>query len=745
MKKVIPLLIAIALAGPALASCSGNQLDRWLYTKEDMSSFIEEEGRIITEGNSARVQLRTGYPLFKTNINASDIRIFDYQKALEAMINDGNIDYLDYNIINQSSVEIDNIETETDYSGLTAEFKIEEDKEYGMIINKDVTADGNFVICSFKNTNLGKYTDAQLEFEENYVMNKMDISSGVNFVWNVAGNIALIWVAGATGAYTGVVSGIVGVMNTLFSGLGSKNGPTTGDVMNKLDAMDKKIDAISEKIDENFEQLSDSITRVSAKVDEVLLNQHQQNITDFITDYVVPLDNYKRDLGDYIEQSYKQYVSKEEKIDMYFSIDGEGNYNYIPTLKESPTSQTLVSFTIENFPNAQKHLRENGNIVVNGFVDELYKDIDAAIANTTLPKGLDPILARNSASAHIIEEISRKYYQDNHQKALDLKNMMINYSKRISGRLGSASVINDYVSRIQNMYNFASEAKKEFLGLLSNYLSDLDRNIVLAGEACAYAETNNSELAEEYDYARKAIQKMYEDMDKIPDSYSYTSNTVLDSGFYKAMYYTNYTNPGNHATLHADLRFKKVIDGVNGNFEDIDIKKINFVEAEEHNQINTRRELLVQMGEIKNSGYADYLRSTNVLSSQANNAYFAMLRSGYVGEDAYRFATNLKTRNLQGSDRNMQFSCMNRGCRGSNYFREGWRGNYASYRSSNCWSGKIVESDFIDASTGTLSPIKTVAAYASYYESHWYWVYDELWSFIDNPNGNYMFILNHTI
>lgn len=740
--KALPLMLAALIGVPVLASCGTKTDKAWYYTKADMSSFTNYEGDVTALDGSKAVEfkVRSGDPIFDKDVTKSNIKAFDMKAALQDLAN-AKVNYLDYETISKHEVKVKELKVDEDKQGFNVLIDSEPSKQYAVLINKDVTYNSNYHAMCIPHTEISQIIspNPQVDFEENYISGQFTWEDGGKFIVDVLSNIGNICAGIGFDSPTSAVAGVFGLLQTIGNQF-CASGPTIKDVMNKLNEMDKKLDAIDEKLDQNFNQLMDEEIRTQAAVDKSILQTMEGQITDFATDYIVPLENYQRDFADYIEQSYKSYVNNEEIVNMYLVKNADNEYRVALVCEEVPASQQLVTINISNWSNAQKYLADHSNTVGEGFLDEVNKDIDTAVSTMTLPTGLTKEDARTFAHGNIIDHFTKKYYQDNHQKALDLRNMFINYAKRISGRL-SVSIVNTYISRLQYMYNFASEIKVPSTDILANILGTLDRYAGITAQACAYAETSNTEVSDEYKKAREYVQTTYTAVKEMKDSYSFINSKIMKGGFYQAKYNTYYDNPGNHCSLHANLQFKKVSGGYKYNYTDDKIENHAYISATEHRKIATRWTLMRQIGLDDSSAYIYYLCNAGAIDYDSINTYNALVDRCWISNDAYRILTGYTVRDMNDSDRSQGMSCSAQGNPGGDYYTVGNRYNFRQGNDSGSWYGSAIETTYIDAASGSISPEKMVAAWARYAESHWYWRNDEYWAFVDNPAGNYFFAL----
>lgn len=593
-----------------------------------------------------------------------------------------------------------------------------------------------------KNKSYERFDDQPLTFEEQYLSKKFNYAEGGKFALSVISGLGSIAAGVAFDSPTAIVSGAFSLLTSINDQFNGNKGPTIANVMNKLNEMDQKLDQIDEKLDKNYTQLSEEVIRTQAMVDQVLLEEQDQAIRFFNTNYVEKVDDFQRDFSDYIEQSFKSYISENQIADIRME-KGKDGWALVPIMDIADAEARNLRFEIRDFPKAKEFLQENYNIVAKGFMDKLSEDIDQNMNGVELPEGLTVSYARNMVIANTVEKFTKQYYLDNHAKALELRNLVINYSKQVSGK-ASKSIIDTYINRMKYMFNFAGEMKNYSYGALANIEYSLDVNAALAAQACLYSGVNQEEIRSEYLDARDVITNHYEAIKETPDNYSFLTNTKVGSGFYRARFETNYSNIGNSPKFSSKLAFNKVaIEKVDPIYTDDDPYQHSYLTEVDHMRIRTRMNLMMLNGLETGTNYIDYLKNINVVSNQDYNTCRKLINRDWISEDSLRFFTGLTIRDMSDKDKSFTIQCVNKGNNNADYFKIGWVGTYKGNHTADCWKGKIAETTYIDAKTGTTMQDKRVCAYATYSESHWYWSNDEYWSFVDNPVGNYFFILEN--
>lgn len=586
---------------------------------------------------------------------------------------------------------------------------------------------------------IGSQKETQLVFEEKYVEEKFPYSSGAKFVVSLVGNIGAICAGSLYNNPVSIVSGIFGTISTFGNTFITSKAPTTQDIMDKLAEMNTKLDEINATLNENHNQLLNENVRTQALVDKVLLEDQESAISNFYTTYVMPLENHQRDFSDYLEQSLKTFTSTAQSVSFYIHKNADKQWAFNSLLDVESAKELEVTISIDKFEHTAEFLEKNFNTVTEGFMDNLYRDLEIGVAAETLPQGLDAKTAVDFLAGSIIESITKKYYVDNHDKALSLRNDVINYSKAISGK-AVKSVVDRYIARLKYMYNFEGEIKNTLTDLLSNLKQNLKSFASLASQACAYASVNQDEIRAEFIAAEDAIRTKYNAEKAIKDNYCFLTEKYMGSGFYRARFATSYKNKGNDCTFNAEFNLEKIVSWSGASATKDDITKHNFIESVDHLRIVSRMGLMKQLGLIDPSAsYIEYLVNANIVSEDDYENFKYLRNDKWISSDALRFITNLTTRSMSDGDKGLIMTCNEAGNPDGDYFNVGWTGKFRSSRTSSCWSGTIAETTFVDAITGEIQSDKKVAAYATYAESHWNWINDEFWSFVDNPAGNYFF------
>jgi hypothetical protein len=745
-KKNLSILLVCSIFTMMMSSCTSAEEKKWSYTKEDMSDFISIDADLEgKENDQSTLKTDTDVTLFKEKIDNDDVIVYDIDKVVKTM-EEKKKDYADYSILKAASLTVCNVETLSDNDGFNVTFEADDSvTNVGMLVHPSVTCANKYVMVSQAEDDDTMAKDTQGDFEEKYVTSKLSWEDGGKFIFQMVSNLSIL-LAGVGSENPGaIVTGVFGMLGSLSETFGSKSA-TIQDVMNQLKETDRKIDELNTKLEKNTQQLADEIVRTEALVDQTNLNTLNLAINDFATNCLAPINTFNRNLSDAVSDYYRSYISSPKTINLALKKGSNGKWSSSSLAEITDSSEYNFSLTINDFANAKNNLSNNNNIVENGFMDELLKDIEAAInAKAELPEGIDKSELSEFVYSMIYEQFMKEYFSTNKTKAQEYRNLVIELAQRISGSSGKVSILDSYLSRLQCMYNFAGEIKSTVRALCANLLKVLDMNTARAAEATYFAQYSTSDLEKDYKTARDAVQNFYKNVKETSDAYSYTTAAVLTGGFYQGQYTATYTNPGNKCTLNVSYSLDKIeMSGTNVSRTKDDMSKHNSISAIQHARIATRWNLLRTLGiaDTKND-YINYLKTASVIPSTSIDAMDTLLSLKETGSSCYRILTgNSKERELNSTDSSISLNCVGQGNPEGKYYELGKTYTYLQGNNAASWYGKTYEGTFVDATSGSSLGTGKVATWARYAESHWYWSNDEYWAFTNESKNNYFFLID---
>lgn len=738
-------LLVLSVAALLLSSC-GVEDSTWSYSREDMSSFASLTGEISNLGDGkAQYDVNPGVEILSRELTKDDVIVYDINKAAEIMAT-YNKSYADHAVIKSASTPVYNVTTSEDKCGFKVDFDWTTGVRYGMMVTSAATSTSEFIVVEpYEEEQTIVENDPQAQFEEEYVIKDPAWGEGGSQVYSVITNIGVIVVAAFAASPVSIASGIFGILGTIFEAF-SPSGPSIQDVLNKLKEIDTKIDELADALRRNTKQIEDDILYNDAMVNADALNNLTETLNTFTTNFLSPLSDINRNLGDQFSILFKDYVQNNQTVKLQLSKNSKDEWESVP---HGEITNANYSFDL-SFPKAKAFITTH-KTVEDGFMDELNADIENSINRCTdLPSGIDKEVLAKFILSDIEESFFQKYYGDGSAKhfeeAQTYRNDMVKLAQRISGHNGWTSILTSYLDRLEYMYNFAKEIKPVVRTICANLLQVLDMNVAKAGLACEYAGINSKEMIDEYKTARENIQNLYKNIKEVKDSYSFTTGAALTGDFYRAKYSPSYSNPGNHCKLDVKFDFQKV--SISGyytvKFDEDNISNHYSLSYAQQTHLTTRWNLLRSIGQADAStDYIHYLKNNNVVSDSGLNAYNRLIDMGWITNDGYRILLNDRNeRDLNSSDTSLGMTCVAKGNPGGDYYSENGHYHYREGHEADSWYGKMYEGTYLDAATGGSMGVGKIAAWARYAEDHWYWSDDEYWAFIDNTSGNYFFLVD---
>ena len=747
MNRQTNLLAAGSLCLALLSSCANQDASKskWAYTKEDMSNFMSLEANLEEKESGVLIfSADTNVTLFTQDLAQDDVIVYDIDKASKVM-DEKKKEYADYETLKAASLSISSIETLKDKDGFNVTFSSSDSANYGMLIHSSATSANEYVMVTKRESDAMFASDPQATFEEHYVSKEGSWNSGGKLAIQIATNLGMILIGAASDTPTAIASGVFGIISSLGDAFLS-SGPTIQNVMEQLKETDKKVDELGKRLEKNTQQLADEIIRTEALVDQTNLNTLNLAINDFAVNCVSKINSFNRILADEASTYYKNFVSSSQTVQLALSKNAKGEWASSSLMDISDDSSYTFSLSISEFANAKAHLSNHGNIVEEGFMGELEKDIDEAIAaKDDLPEGISKDDLRGFAVSMIYERFMKEYFSVNKTRAQDYRELMIGCAERILGSSGGTSILSTYLSRLECMYNFAEEIKPVARALAANLLQILDMNTARAAEATFFAGYSSSELETAYKSARTAIQNFYKNIADMPDAYSFTTSAALTGGLYQAKYNTSYTNLGNHCSLHVTFGVEKVEMKDGGVYRTADdMSKHSGISANQHARIVTRWNLLRSSGAIdSDTDYIHYLASAGIVEDSSLNAAETLVTFKSADSSCYRILTSDRTeRDLSSNDSSTPLVCASQGNPDGDYFQLNKTYNYSKTHTDSYWAGKTYEGTFVDAISGATLGTQKICTWARYAENHWYWTNDEYWAFTNNSNEGYFFLVD---
>ena len=734
LKSALCLILVAVMLLPVLSSCAAGL--GWKYTREDMSSFEEFKGKI-----KAANEEKTAFLLTVTSeegfneIKASDFVLFCFS---DIDFEEEKDDYVSYRVAKKHEVAYDEFTYTAEDKAFAVTFAGDINKSYAVLVSKNATKSGRYGIVCVPSGNLVDDQDAK--FEEDCI-NTYSVWDGFNLSLQIDAQILSIIVGSFSASPVAVVSGAFGLASLVGGALfGSE--VTNADIMARLDEIDSHIAELEKRIDKNQDALINEDILIEAGIDKVTLQLYDQNWDKFVSDYLEPMQDLERAYTLYLQKALKAVATDGIEVELRYNSEGKlvgvtDNEYYAPA--------KTAKVKITDFAKAKAFLSSHKNTVAEGFVDAMLEDLKAArsMATGNLPRMSDEQFAVDVYQM-ILESLERDYFagdygSDGYKNSVAVYNAFLNLAKHITRDATGTSIVDDYLGRMDYIYNFASEMREPSRHFLSNMRTILDKYALMATRACTFAELNMQEIGTAYTASAEYIKGTYTSVKAFPDNYSYITGCELQGEFANSEYqvWGTATNP--------ELKlFNIVVRGyvpAGSTFGDgSDITNAPMANSTEILKISKRFEIMKTMGLAEGTLY-DYLCKIGIMSAGAIDLSNGMKERGLVGDDIYRFATGYTERDLKSSDKNaFRVKAMMHN-KGSDYFTMGKWYSYRNGHDGDHWSGKLLETKFVDALTGKVQDDTRVVVYARYSEGHWYWTTDERWCFLDRDNGASYFVL----
>lgn len=729
--RIIALIMSVIMLVPIFSACESSA---WKYTKEDMASFTELVGfASAADKETSTYKIVIADDNLSEKVKAKDVLLFDYSEIDFEKEKSG---YLSYDIAKKHKVEAS--KPTVTKNGIEMTFKGKLGNSYALLVNKRAVKTGNFGIAIVTAGILAPADDGK--FENDYI-SAPALWDAIDLGLKVDEKILSIIVGAMSGSPVSIVSGAFGLASIIGGSLfGSE--VTNADIMKRLDVIDDHIAELGKQIDKNQTALINEDIIIEAGIDKVTLELYNQNWDKFVSDYLEPIQNIEREYSLYLQKALKSVAENGITVTLRYDADGK-----LLTVTDAGYDDPAVSAPVElaSFGNAKAFLASHKNTVVNGFVDAMLEDIkSASLVKNSFPVSVSAEQRTIDIYQTILEELEREYFSGDYgssgyTNSKNVYNAFINLAKHISSEGSGKSIIDSFLGRLEYIYNFASEMKTPARNYLANMRILLDRYALMATRACIFAEISQEEVGSAYTAAAEYIKASNDARKDLDGNYSIITKCVVKGQYCCSEYVINGT--ATDPTVKLSNFFVGGFGTNGGAFgSDIDTATTTIVNSVELLKINKRFEIMKEMG-LASGTLFDYLVEVGVTRSGTVELAQDMQEYDLVGDEIYRFLTEFNERDLKSSDQNDFKVKAVKHNSDSDYFTIGKYYGYRSSHDGDHWSGKILETKFIDGITGKVQDNTRVTVYARYSEGHWYWITDERWCFLDADWGNYYFVL----
>ena len=757
MKKKILLFSLTSLMAIPLFSCSNEQAESgWGIKEADYQNILKFDNEVSQKDDKLEFKVDDEFGSFKGKIDSDNVILFNLDKLHEIK----GKKYYTYEDFKSCEVEKASFISSDIGRGFTITFNGNPNSRYGTITNKDAMIDNEYAFSIMENpiNKVKRLAQEEGEWEDAYIETKAE-SEGID--WTPAIQIehyVVKMVAGYIFANPlSIVDGGYGLL-AMIGGMFAPAEPSIADVLEKLGEIDKKLDDLTEEIKKNQRELIDEEIYTQAQIDKALVALYQQDYTDYVTHYLDPVDTIERDYSQYIDAKLKQLVKSEpETITLKYKRNEENKLVQLSQSEEHYDDFGIKTLQVKakSYGNAQSYLTLHNNVIGEGFMEELNKDIDELV-NDEYGKSLPTEQFskedyRRQIISTILDNFSKERYTgeygtDEYAKASNMLDKAILLLRRISGVSTGESIISSIMKRMQSMYNFAYESKPKVKALLANMKFTIERYLLMTVTACRYAKINMSNLVTEYDRAIETIQAYYKANKDLPDSYCHITNTVIESGFIWSKYTAEFKNRGEHPQFKKEFIAEKIntFNRWTGKMDRtrLDLSKTAIIKPNDQRKIFKRFTLLVQAGLESEVDYLKYLANNKGIEENGYKIQQTMINDKWMTDDTSRILSEYEGIKQLTEKDDFNFTCVENGnSEGGNYFKVGNKYKFKGTHEAEYWSGEKATALFIDAHNGTDRASHIISAYAKYSEEYFLWADNEHWAFSSNPGGSYFYLM----
>lgn len=749
MKKITKKLLFLCSASFAITTLTGCSDDeKWKFTIDDIPSFIMLDADINivdSEGNMTfTVSEANQFFKNKSDFKDDDYIFFNYTELYSTSPKD-EADFYSYKDFKDHKVDFSSLEITNDGRDLKIEFKGNPDNYYAFIANKNASNYDKFTACisSDYTENAGYVVPPeQIKFQNKYLAAPLPeyvpgtkqidavsyfgglMSMNIDNNEENGSNFVPIWIPIA-GFVFGVINFVGGVVNACLP-------RTTPSLTFMFETIRSSLNDISTKIDKLQSILLAELLNLKLQIEHDSLLSSINYITDYNTNYIFKLDNYRRQAADYISDTFPSYVSSPKSIKLFYTkVDDKyqpTSYHYVPT-----GDYVMIDIPSITFTNAKKAISETG-VLAQNFADELKKDIQEAIKNIQLPDGVTQDACIDHAIANIEERLLESIYSSTAlDKAREVRDLAINFCKTVG----------TYMSNIFNKYkltfNFAGEARDAFRAAFSMINFELDRNVAFAQMLCRASKSDEYELSEVYKQAKEAAKNSYADTTKLANNYSFTFNKVITSKYVDFDCNRFFDNSG-IGTCQMYISEYTHKEPYNKYFRDsVDLEQLQAFTSLNYDNMNIRTNSMKASGYVgDNFDLVKHLDELGAITKQAKSDY-KLHNAQYKNDNYYLLPRDYTVTDLSNNnvDKSLDLKCLYQlNVTKGPYFTVGSTYKFMSGGyGDRYWTGKRYSNTVYDGKTGKGTYYKDWLLFASFYKpKQLFWSYPQSYIF-GNANG----------
>ena len=462
----------VMIMAVAFALCSCQSSSRWNLSETDVESIDNGIAyQSISTDGSLIFEITYTEPVISQAITVDDVKVLNKTLATEAIKADNYTDnVINGKVINECSVTVTQVECSEDLTDVKITFEGVSTELYAVLINKNVTTNGHFVLLEKYTETLISDDDSTVVYEKTYASEHFNWKNGLSFTMSMLSNIANISAGYVFKSPTTMVAGVMGILTSIGANF---TNPEGANVVAMFNTLNDKIDNISANLTKNFNQLQNEEIQTQFKVDQAILLEYQEAINNFNQNYIYQLDNFYTYMNNSMSNYIREAVNSDQySLDLWFYKDDNGVWQVASINDIDKKTMTELVIDINDFTNSKEYLDSHNQTIKDEFNKALEKDIKFAcgnIDNNPISMSLDDL--SNAAYTYFMECMMQKYFVENPLKATELQVLVENESMAIyGGGIGTKSIVEDYVERLKYMYNFAGESKTTITTIFANLL-----------------------------------------------------------------------------------------------------------------------------------------------------------------------------------------------------------------------------------------------------------------------------------
>ncbi len=567
--------------------------------------------------------------------------------------------------------------------------------------------------------------DQESKFDEAYCDKVIATKPAIDTISNIlnfAGYAAQLGISIQTGNAFATIASMLSLMQ-FFGFTGNSGDPTIQTVLSKLADISDQLKTIDRKIDALKQQITDARVASEIGINKVLFNQYRsfwdgfseqyiQKMNDILRDYSTDLHNYYvafvRDTEDvtlklkYFENDGKLALSVENPNDPGYTLEGKK----ITTTKE-------VKITKSHFEKAAELSRQTQGYSKD--FDKTFRECLKANLTADNPSMDEKDLETLNADVYAHIAGLAQLASVTKDRAVEMRDLFINFSNQLCGIGVTGSRLEDYFKMMECLYNFQSEATQNIKQFRTNIKLYLDKFAGFATSMALFCPgIDKTEITTAYNQAFEIV-KTKDNIRKVGPNlnYCYPTNSKIGANWVTCSFHGGFTKGSDGGRFTYDFYFCYYwrwgrVDCYDNNkiFSTTDL---NIIYARALNAARASGKVVEAIDFYK------YLCSNNIITES--------MRKSFDTREVFTSFNGIGA--LSSTDFNVVATDF---WNGGSYFTINNEYKYRGSHSEDCWSGMEASGTIYNLDTHAETD-QHLLRLARYEESHWYWFYDEHWTF----------------